>query len=140
MTRQGEGAALALAFVAAFIVSVVLHSVVAAVGVLLLAVTVSYVIGIAWMTTSTHRVRRKPRVNATATRAEATAPPTKPGTSTFGLGVFLLVSASALVAAATILIWCGIFPGLAVLIVAVPAGTIGIRLVRKGTPATTLDE
>ena len=61
MTRQWKGAALALAFVAAFIVSVALHSVVAAVVVLLSAITVSYVIGIAWMRTSTHRVRDKQR-------------------------------------------------------------------------------
>jgi hypothetical protein len=59
MTRQWKGAALALAFVAAFIASVALHSVVAAVVVLLSAITVSYVVGIAWMRTSTHRVRGK---------------------------------------------------------------------------------
>jgi hypothetical protein len=61
MTRQWKGAALAIAFVAAFVVSVAFHSVVAAVIVLLSAVTVSYVIGIAWMRTSTHRVRDKQR-------------------------------------------------------------------------------
>jgi hypothetical protein len=59
MTRQWKGAALAIAFVAAFVVSVAFHSVVAAVIVLLCAVTVSYVIGIAWMRTSTHRDRGK---------------------------------------------------------------------------------
>jgi multisubunit Na+/H+ antiporter MnhG subunit len=60
MTRQWKGAALAIAFVAAFVISIAFHSVVAAVTVLLSAVTVSYVIGIAWMRTSTHRERDKP--------------------------------------------------------------------------------
>ena len=50
---------MAVAFVAAFVTSIAFHSVVAAVSVLLLAVTVSYVVGIAWMRTSTHRVRDK---------------------------------------------------------------------------------
>jgi hypothetical protein len=59
MIRQWKGAALAVAFVAAFVTSIAFHSVVAAVSVLLLAVTVSYVVGIAWMRTSTHRVRDK---------------------------------------------------------------------------------
>ena len=59
MTRQWKGAALALAFVAAFMVSIAFHSVVAAVVVLLSAVTISYVVGIAWMRTSTHRMRPK---------------------------------------------------------------------------------
>jgi hypothetical protein len=57
MTRQWKGAALALAFVAAFMISIAFHSVIAAVVVLLSAVTISYVVGIAWMRTSTHRVR-----------------------------------------------------------------------------------
>jgi len=60
MTRQWKGAALALVFVAAFVASIALHSVVGAVIVLLTTVTVSYVIGIAWMRTSTHRERDKP--------------------------------------------------------------------------------
>ena len=60
MTRQWQGAALALAFVAAFIVSVLLHSIVASVGVLLSAIAISYVVGIAWMRTSTQRVRGRP--------------------------------------------------------------------------------
>jgi hypothetical protein len=59
MTRQWKGAALALAFVAAFVLSVAFHSVVASVIVLLAAVSVSYVVGIAWMRTSTHRERGK---------------------------------------------------------------------------------
>jgi len=59
MNRQAKGAALAFAFVAAFIASVALHSVVAAVIVLLSAVTVAYVVGIAWMRTATHRPRDK---------------------------------------------------------------------------------
>ena len=61
MNRQIKGAAIAFAFVAAFIASVALHSVVAAVSVLLSGITVAYVVGIAWMRTSTHRVRDKQR-------------------------------------------------------------------------------
>lgn len=59
MSRQLKGALLALSFVAAFIVSIVFHSVVGAVIVLLSAISVSYVIGIAWMRTNTHRNRGK---------------------------------------------------------------------------------
>jgi hypothetical protein len=59
MKRQAIGAALALAFVAAFIASIAFHSVVAAVIVLLSAITVAYIVGIAWMRTSTHRVPEK---------------------------------------------------------------------------------
>jgi hypothetical protein len=59
MSRQWKGAALAIAFVAAFVVSVAFHSVIAAVIVLLTGVTVSYVVSIAMMRTSTHRVRGK---------------------------------------------------------------------------------
>ena len=59
MNRQLKGALLAFAFVAAFIVSIVLHSIVASVIVLLSFITVAYVMSIAWMRTSTHRVRTK---------------------------------------------------------------------------------
>ena len=59
MSRQAKGAAIAFAFVAAFIASVAFHSVVAAVIVLLSAITIAYVIGIAWMRTSAHRARNK---------------------------------------------------------------------------------
>ncbi len=59
MSRQFKGALLAMSFVAAFIVSIAFHSIVASVIVLLCAITVSYVIGIAWMRTSTHRARDK---------------------------------------------------------------------------------
>ncbi len=59
MTRQAKGAVIALLFVAAFIASVAFHSVVAAVIVLLSGITVAYIVGIAWMRTSTHRVRSK---------------------------------------------------------------------------------
>lgn len=57
MKRQAKGAAIAFAFVAAFIASIAFHSVVASVIVLLSGVTVAFVVGIAWMRTSTHRVR-----------------------------------------------------------------------------------
>ncbi len=59
MSRQATGAAIAIAFVAAFIASVAFHSVVAAVVVLLSGITVAFVVGIAWMRTSTQRVRGK---------------------------------------------------------------------------------
>ena len=59
MSRQLKGALLAMGFVAAFILSIVLHSIVASVIVLLSAITVSYVVGIAWLRTNTHRVRDK---------------------------------------------------------------------------------
>jgi len=59
MNRQAKGAALALALVIAFVTSLALHSAVAAVGVLLVAITLTYVISIAWMPTKTHRVRGK---------------------------------------------------------------------------------
>jgi len=59
MSRQFKGAAIAFAFVAAFIASIAFHSVVAAVIVLLSGITIAYVVGIAWMRTSTHRVRNK---------------------------------------------------------------------------------
>jgi len=59
MNRQAKGAAIAFAFVAAFIASIAFHSVVAAVIVLLSGVTIAFVVGIAWMRTSTHRVRGK---------------------------------------------------------------------------------
>jgi len=59
MTRQALGATIALAFVAAFIASVAFHSVVAAVSVLLVGVTVAFVVGIAWMRTAPNRVRGK---------------------------------------------------------------------------------
>ena len=59
MNRQVKGAAIAFVFVAAFIASIAFHSVIAAVIVLLSGITVAYVVGIAWMRTSTHRVRGK---------------------------------------------------------------------------------
>lgn len=59
MTRQWKGAALAVAFVTAFLLSIAFHSIVAAVIVLLCGITVAYVMGIAWMRTSTHRERGK---------------------------------------------------------------------------------
>jgi hypothetical protein len=59
MNRQWKGAALAICFVAAFVASIAFHSIVAAVIVLLSAISVTYVISIAWMRTSTHRERGK---------------------------------------------------------------------------------
>lgn len=59
MTRQAKGAAIALAFVAAFIASIAFHSFVAAVIVLLSGTTVAFVVGIAWMRTSPHGVGSK---------------------------------------------------------------------------------
>ncbi len=59
MARQWKGAALAVAFVAAFVASIAIHSLVASVIVLMSAVTVSYVVGIAWMRTGAQRGRDK---------------------------------------------------------------------------------
>jgi hypothetical protein len=59
MSRQWKGAALAVTFVAAFVVSIALHSLIAAVIVLLSGITVSYVVAIALMRTSAHRARTK---------------------------------------------------------------------------------
>jgi biotin transporter BioY len=63
MNHQAKGAVIAVAFVAAFIASIALHSVVASVVVLLSGVTVAYVTGIAWMRTSggPNRIRGKQR-------------------------------------------------------------------------------
>ena len=62
MNHQAKGAVIAIAFVAAFIASIALHSLVASVIVLLSGVTVAYVTGIAWMRTSAAgRVRDKQR-------------------------------------------------------------------------------
>ena len=59
MNHQFKGALIAFAFVAAFIASIALHSVIASVIVLLSGVTVAYVVGIAWMRTSSNRTRGK---------------------------------------------------------------------------------
>jgi len=59
MKRQAIGAVIALLFVAAFVASIAFHSVVAAVTVLLSAVTVAYIVGIAWMRTAPPRVGEK---------------------------------------------------------------------------------
>ena len=63
MTHQAKGALIAFAFVAAFIASIALHSLVASVAVLLSGATVAYVTGIAWMRTSSgpNRIRGKQR-------------------------------------------------------------------------------
>ena len=59
MNHQAKGALIAFAFVAAFIASIAFHSLIASVIVLLSGVTVAFVVGIAWMRTSQHRVRAK---------------------------------------------------------------------------------
>jgi hypothetical protein len=61
MNHQAKGAVIAIAFVAAFIASVAMHSIIASVIVLLAGVTVAFVTGIAWMRTAptTGRVRGK---------------------------------------------------------------------------------
>jgi O-antigen/teichoic acid export membrane protein len=59
MNHQAKGAALSIAFVAAFVVSLMLHSMVAAVSVLFTGVTVATVLGIACMRTSTHRIKQQ---------------------------------------------------------------------------------
>ena len=52
MSHQAKGAAICIAFVLAFIASVVMHSVVLSIIVLLSTLTVAYVVGIAWMRTA----------------------------------------------------------------------------------------
>ena len=59
MKRQAKGAAIAFGFIAAFVTSIALHSMVAALCVLFGAITVAFVVSIAWMRTSTHRIRAK---------------------------------------------------------------------------------
>ena len=59
MKRQAIGAAIAMVFVAAFVISIAFHSVVASVIVLLSGVTIAFVVGIAWMRTAPQRVSDK---------------------------------------------------------------------------------
>lgn len=60
MNRQWKGvAALATAFVIAFIVALAFHSLVAAVTVALSMLVVAFVLGISWMRTTQTRARRK---------------------------------------------------------------------------------
>ena len=63
MNRQAQGALIAFAFVTAFVISVALHSVVAAVTVLLAAVTVAYVVSIAWMRTAPGKRDKRERTH-----------------------------------------------------------------------------
>ncbi len=61
MNRQWKGiVALTAAFVVAFVVAILLHSMVGAVTILLSTLVVSFVLGISWMRTApTDRVRSK---------------------------------------------------------------------------------
>ena len=61
MNRQWKGVvALTSAFIVAFVVAILLHSMVGAVTILLATLVVSFVLGISWMRTApTHRVRNK---------------------------------------------------------------------------------
>jgi len=61
MNRQWKGVvALTAAFIVAFVVAVLLHSMVAAVTIVLATIGVAFVLGISWMRTApTHRVRNK---------------------------------------------------------------------------------
>ena len=56
--------------------------------------------------------------------------------SKFGLGVGLSLGAVLLLLASLVLVWFGIFPGLVALVVALPMAVAGVRLVRRGEPAT----
>ncbi|MEO8903159.1 MAG: hypothetical protein ABI488_13640 [Polyangiaceae bacterium] len=60
MKRPFTAILIALGFIAAFIASVMLHSLTASVIVVFSAVTVAFVIAIAWMRTTAHRARSKP--------------------------------------------------------------------------------
>ena len=59
MTRQVKGGALAAVIVIAFVISLATHSFAALATVVFAALTVAYVVGIAWMRTSPNRLRRK---------------------------------------------------------------------------------
>ena len=59
MSRQAKGAALGFLFLAAFIISVALHSVVASAIVFFTAVAVTFIVAISWMRTSPNRVQGK---------------------------------------------------------------------------------
>jgi len=61
MNRQWKGVvALTAAFIVAFVVSILLHSMVAAVTIVLATIGVAFVLAISWMRTApTHRVRSK---------------------------------------------------------------------------------
>lgn len=59
MKRQAIGAVIAMVFVAAFVISIAFHSVVASVIVLLSGITIAFVVGIAWMRTAPQRVGSK---------------------------------------------------------------------------------
>jgi hypothetical protein len=79
-------------------------------------------------------------MDTTNTQAPATTDHARRGTSKFGLGLFLAFVAALLGLASAILIWFGIFPGLIAIGVAVPLALVGMRLMRKGQPATTRPE
>jgi uncharacterized membrane protein YphA (DoxX/SURF4 family) len=72
------------------------------------------------------------------TQAEVRSEPGQRGSAKFGLGAFLIFLAALLALAATILIWFGVFPGLVAIGVALPLAVMGVRMMRKGKPATTL--
>lgn len=61
MNRQWKGiVALTSAFIVAFVVAILLHSMVGAVTILLATLTVAFVLGISWMRTApTNQVRSK---------------------------------------------------------------------------------
>jgi len=79
-------------------------------------------------------------MDTTNSQAPANTNHDRPGTSKFGLGVFLTFLAVLIACAAFVLIWFGIFPGLVAIGVALPLGIGGLRLMRKGQPATTRPE
>jgi len=79
-------------------------------------------------------------MDSSNTRAPASSDPARAGTTKLGLGVFFIFMAALLAIAATILIWFGIFPGLVALGLALPLAISGLRLIRKGQPATTRPE
>src|SRR3954465_8564818 len=69
---------------------------------------------------------------------QAETHPGRPGSSKFGLGVFLAFICAFLCLASVILIWFGIIPGLVALFGALPLGIAAYRLIRGGRSATTL--
>ena len=61
MNRHWKGiVALTAAFIVAFVVAILLHSMVGAVAILMATITVAFVLGISWTRTApTHQVRNK---------------------------------------------------------------------------------
>jgi len=56
----------------------------------------------------------------------------------FGLVVVLSCVAGLLFVASFALVWCGVFPGVIAIALAIPLAIVGVRLIRRGEPLTTV--